>query len=270
MSTYIIGDVQGCYNELQDLLTEINFNPNQDCLGFAGDLVNRGPNSLEVLRFVKALKNSIVVLGNHDLYLLGIGYGVLEDRPTHTMQAVLQAPDKEELLSWLRHQHMVYYDKDEKFLMVHAGVPPQWSLETILKHAKEIEDLLAGPQYQDLMDNMMGNNPLSWRNSLKKWQRYRYIINVFTRLRFCTPEGRLDLWNKGPADTANANYYPWYLLAHPTVCKNRVLFGHWAALNGEVERHGFDCLDTGCAWDNELTAVCVEDGRHYSVPARKS
>ncbi|OGO90237.1 MAG: bis(5'-nucleosyl)-tetraphosphatase (symmetrical) [Coxiella sp. RIFCSPHIGHO2_12_FULL_44_14] len=269
MSTYIIGDIQGCYAELRELIRKIGYNPDHDRLGFAGDLVNRGPNSLEVLRYIKSLDDPIVVLGNHDLYLLGIGYGVLENRHTHTMQSILDAQDKYELLTWLRQQKLVYHDKTDQFIIVHAGLPPQWSLQEVFTYAKEVEGLLAGSKFQSLMNNMMGNNPLSWYKNLRRWQQVRYTINSFTRLRFCTPDGKLDLWNKGPADTADAGYYPWYMVAHPTIAQNRVFFGHWAALEGEVERQGFDCLDTGCAWGKELTAVCIETGEHISVPARK-
>lgn len=268
MSTYIIGDVQGCYAELQELVDKIGYNPNEDRLGFAGDLVNRGPQSLEVLRYIKNLKDPIVVLGNHDLYLLGIAYGVLDNRPTHTMQDVLDAPDKDDILSWLRQQKLFYHDADSQFVMVHAGIPPQWSLDDAKKYSADVEGMLSGNGFQKLMNNMMGNNPLSWRPNLRRWQHLRYIINSFTRLRFCTPEGKLDLWNKGPSNTAETGYYPWYMVAHPSIAKNRVLFGHWAALEGEVERPGFDCLDTGCAWGKCLTAVCVETGQHYSVPAK--
>jgi bis(5'-nucleosyl)-tetraphosphatase (symmetrical) len=268
MATYIIGDVQGCYAELQRLLERINFDPGQDRLGFAGDLVNRGPDSLAVLRFVKNLANPLVVLGNHDFYLLAIGYGAVEYRGGHTLQAVLDAPDKLELLDWLRQQPLAIYLPAFEAVVVHAGIPPQWTLSAALANAAIVEQALRGPDFFNYLRELEFH-----RTRLEKWdeqltgiERIRYNVNAFTHLRFCTEDGTLDLTNKTAHSEDPGRFRPWYEWYH---LPQRVLFGHWAALEGRLPNSHCEALDTGCVWGGTLTAYRLEDSQRFSVPGLK-
>ena len=265
MATYIIGDVQGCYHELQRLLEKINFDPASDRLGFVGDLVNRGPHSLEVIRLVKSLRDPIVVLGNHDLYLLALGFECVQYHGKHSLDATLQAPDKEDLLHWLRKQPLIYFDKKQNYLVVHAGIPPQWSVATALERAQEVEYILRGNNFKQLLENMLGIKPEKWEEDLIGWNRLRYIINAFTRMRFCDQQGELDLFSKETATPKPELYKPWFELMNPEGVD--ILFGHWAALEGKAHRPHIYALDTGCVWGNALTALRIEDKRYFSVPA---
>jgi bis(5'-nucleosyl)-tetraphosphatase (symmetrical) len=261
MSTYLIGDVQGCFTELKQLLDHINFDPCVDQLKFAGDIVNRGPQSLETLRFIKNLK-AMTVLGNHDLYLLIAGYGLLPLHQESTLQAVLAAPDKFELLEWLRQQPLFYCDADLNYCLVHAGIPPHWKISQALIYAGEAEKVLRGENFLDFLGNMYGNTPSQWQDSLCGMDRLRYIINALTRMRFCTEAGELDFENQLSESTHEA-YKPWYEWR-----KNddmRVVFGHWASLQGKTNKSGYYALDTGCVWKCSLTALRIEDGKLFSV-----
>ena len=268
MATYIIGDVQGCYTELRRLLDHIHFDPSCDQLGFVGDLVNRGPDSLETLRFIKNLPNPLIVLGNHDLYLMAIGSGAVVYRGEHTLQQVLAAPDLPELLDWLRRQPLAIYLSQADSIIVHAGVPPRWSLADLLKYAKQASSALQGPGWVDFLRDLEfhRHDPLQWSHELDETARLQYIVHALTRMRFCTADGKLDMVNK-TAKSSDAElfkpWYDWYRLPH------RVLFGHWAALEGRQVNPLCEALDTGCVWGRELTAYRVEDGRRFSVPAKK-
>jgi len=266
MATYIIGDVQGCYTELQHLLELVDFNRQKDQLGFVGDLVNRGPDSLSVLRFIKNLPNPLVVLGNHDFYLLAIGYEAVVYHGGHTLDEVLQAPDKLELLDWLRHQALMISLSNFDALLVHAGIPPQWSLAAALDHATEIVNELQGPQFLTFLREFEYKRklPISWQDSLTGMARFDYIVNAFTRMRFCTADGTLDLANKTASVSEPGIFRPWYEWYH---LPHRVLFGHWAALEGRTTQSCCEALDTGCVWGRELTAYRLEDARRFSVPA---
>lgn len=270
MATYLIGDVQGCYAELQSLLEVINFNPNQDHLGFAGDLVNRGPQSLQVLRLIKNLGDKAsVVLGNHDFYLLALGYEAVEFHGSHTLDAVLQAPDKWELLDWLRQQPVVIYWENFNSILVHAGIPPQWSLAEVLSYAHEAAAELKGENFLNFLRELelQRNANIKWNKNLNHNEKMRYIVNAFTHLRFCSAEGELDLSNKSVHSKDLQKYRPWYEWYH---LKPKVYFGHWAALEGSLQDSVFQALDTGCAWGGRLTAVRVEDEQRFSVPAIRS
>lgn len=266
MATYFIGDVQGCYAELQLLLEHINFNPREDRLGFAGDLVNRGPESLEVLRFVKNLGNAFVVLGNHDFYLLALGYEAVEFHGGHTLDPVLQAPDKYELLDWLRQQPLVYYWENFNSILVHAGIPPQWSLPEVLTYAQEVSSQLKSEYFLDYLKELElhRNFNVTWNENLSKSERLRYIVNAFTHLRFCSASGELDMSNKSTHSKDPQKFRPWY---EWYTLKQRVFFGHWAALEGKLQDSCFQALDTGCAWGAKLTAIRVEDNCRFTVPA---
>lgn len=257
MAVYAIGDVQGCYDSLQRLLLRINYQPDDDELIFVGDLVNRGPKSLEVLRFIRSLSKVRVVLGNHDLYLLAVGYGVMEPHPKSTLDEILLAPDKVVLLDWLRQQPLFYYDADGRRAFVHAGIPPQWSIVRAVGYADEVAQVLRGQDYVTFLAQMYGDEPLLWSDDLTGYDRLRYIVNALTRMRYCTHEGVLDLLNKGEQSPV-PDYKPWFdwYCGDVAIC-----FGHWAHLQGHSGHPNCHALDTGCVYGNGLTAMEVVSGR---------
>jgi len=255
LATYAIGDIQGCYDELQRLLEFIEFNPSKDKLWLAGDIVNRGPKSLEVMRFVKSLgKRAITVLGNHDLHLLALSQGNRRHSKHGTLDKILQAPDSDELLHWLRHRPVMHHSRKQNFSMVHAGLPPQWDIPTALALARELEAVIQGPGFRRFCRQMYGNEPDLWSNKLTGMARHRFITNSFTRLRFCTPGGRLALQEKGSPDSQHGKLLPWYELPKRASRNDRILFGHWSTL-GYHEAHQIWSLDTGCLWGGALTAL---------------
>lgn len=269
MSTYIIGDVQGFYQELQALLKLIQFDPSKDQLGFVGDLVNRGPNSLEVLRFIKSLPSQIVVLGNHDLYLLIIGYGLMSPNIyEHTLHLVLQAPDKMELLEWIRECPLIHYEKTKNALLVHAGIPPQWSINESIQRANEVSVTLRGPHYKDYLAHLFGNQADQWKDTLNSQDRLHYISNAFTRMRFCDVQGTLEFEMTGR--TRTNRFKPWFKWRDLQKDNTDILFGHWAALNGKCDAPRCYALDTGCSWGNQLTAINLETKERFSVACHSS
>lgn len=266
MSTYAIGDVQGCYNQLQTLLDKINFNQQKDRLWFTGDLVNRGPNSLETLRFIRSLqKNAITVLGNHDLHLIAVAYGTQFVKPTDTFQDVLQAKERTELIEWLCQQRLLYHDQKLNFTMTHAGIAPQWDLGKAQQLALEVETTLQGQSRLTLLENMYGNEPKCWHDKLTGIERLRCIINYFTRMRFCDSNGCLDLNYKGEIEYAPTELTPWFKFKRRKMQMENIVFGHWAALRGVTDTQYVFAIDTGCAWGEQLTAMCLETGERVSV-----
>ncbi|MFT3741702.1 MAG: symmetrical bis(5'-nucleosyl)-tetraphosphatase [Gammaproteobacteria bacterium] len=267
MPTYAIGDLQGCYDELMDLLQKIQFDPARDQLWFAGDLVNRGPKSLEVLHFIKSLPNPIVVLGNHDLHLLAIANG--HPYQQHTLAPILAAADCDELIDWLRQQHLFYYDPQLDFALVHAGLPPQWTIHQASEHAAEVERTLRGKSYPQFLEQLYSNKPNLWHEDLKGWERLRFIANALTRIRFCDAAGYLDFNTKGEIGSQPAGYLPWFKVPGRASQDTRIIFGHWAALEGKTDMPTAFAIDTGCIWGRALTALQLESGQRFSVPARK-
>lgn len=258
MSTYAIGDVQGCFDELTALLARCRFDPNRDRLWFVGDLVNRGPKSLEVLRFVRDLgERAVVVLGNHDLHLVSLHEGVAASRKGDTLDAVLEAPDRGALVGWLRTRPLMVCEAG--VAMVHAGLLPQWPLEKALRLAKEVEGTLSGPNHSEFLANMYGSKPDEWSDSLSGWDRLRVIVNVMTRLRFCTPAGRMDFKAKGR--TAPRGYAPWFEFRQDA---ETIVVGHWSAL-GLIRTGKLEALDSGCVWGGQLTALRLEDRTLFQV-----
>jgi bis(5'-nucleosyl)-tetraphosphatase (symmetrical) len=260
MALYFIGDLQGCHEPLQRLLQRIDFSPSRDTLYLLGDLVNRGPDSLAVLRTVMQLGDAAQsLLGNHDLHLLTVGYGLRQQHKGDTLDAILQAPDRDALLDWVRHRSMALHVKG--WLVVHAGVLPQWSTSRTLALAAEVEQALRGAQVIDFLSNMYGNTPASWDDSLTGHDRLRVIVNVLTRLRFCTPQGAMELKAKGSATAAPAGYLPWFDVPGRLTSDTPIAFGHWSTVGLDaperppVMRHNTLALDTGCVWGNCLTAA---------------
>lgn len=271
MPTYAIGDIQGCYRHLQTLLTAINFNPNYDQLWFAGDLVNRGPDSLQTLRFIKNLaRPPVIVLGNHDLHLLAVVYANAPLNQKDTLTDIMHAPDCEALCQWLRQQKMLHHDPALGYAMVHAGIPPQWDLAAAQEHAHEVEQALRAENYVEFLKNLYGNSPASWHPQLKGWERLRYITNSLTRMRFCDEDGRLELTIKGGANKAPNGYGPWFTAAHRRNQNTPILFGHWSALQGQTDAKNVYPLDEGCIWGGCLAAMRLDDGKRFSIPCNKT
>lgn len=265
MSNYVIGDIQGCFNELIALLDQIQFNSQYDQLWFTGDLVNRGPQSLAVLRYVKNLENPIIVLGNHDLHLLAVVKGKATLRPDDTLDEILTAPDCDSLCDWLRQQRLLYHHSALNYTLVHAGIPPQWTLKQALGYSQEVEKVLQSPNYQELLNHLYGDTPSQWDENLTGWPRLRLIINYFTRLRFCDNQGTLELKTKGkPMHSPSSEFKPWFKI--PTHRDLKIVFGHWAALEGKTDEPNIFALDTGCVWGKCLTAMRLEDKVRFSVP----
>ncbi|MDB6095849.1 MAG: bis(5-nucleosyl)-tetraphosphatase, symmetrical [Francisellaceae bacterium] len=271
MSTYVIGDIQGYFKPLMELLDHIQFNEKHDYLWFTGDLVNRGPNSLETLRFIKQLGvRAISVLGNHDLALLAVGFGAIAyNTQDFTFEDVLNAPDRDDLLHWLRFRPVVHYDHLSDALLVHAGIPPQWGLDLLLNCARELESALQSDDYFLFLSNMYGNFPNLWDQNLQGWDRLRIIANYFTRMRFCSFKGELNLEVKGKAYPSPPNLFPWFDLLNENLKKMRILFGHWASLKGECPHSHIQALDTGCSWGAEMTAFCLDNNQRYSISCKK-
>ncbi len=268
MATYAIGDVQGCLGPLEQLLAKIAFDSTRDQLWFTGDLINRGYHSLETLRFIKSLANTVVVLGNHDLALLAVARGSVKAHPKDTFEEILGAADKASLLEWLRHRPLLHHDDKLGFTMTHAGIYPAWDLNTAIKLAKEVGSLLQGPQSNDFLDNLFGNTPLIWKDDLIGWDRARFIINSFTRMRFCTQAGELDLKAKGSPEQ-HSELIPWYAYEGRKTQNENLIFGHWAALSSqEIKSQKIIALDTGCVWGNCLTAFCLETKQKVSIDCK--
>lgn len=268
VSDFAIGDLQGCFEPLQRLLDHINFDDQSDRLWFVGDLVNRGPDSLSVLRFIKALPiKPVITLGNHDLHLLASLFG---DRPWRgaddTVEEILHAEDGEELGHWLRNQPLIYYSAELNYVMAHAGIPPIWDLEQALTYGQEVHLALAGTDYVDFLKHMYGNLPKAWSPQLQGIERLRLITNYLSRMRFCNSEGELNLSYKGTITKAPAQLYPWFEVPVRKTIEADILFGHWAALKGESPDPKIHALDTGCLWGGQLTALRLQDKEHFRVP----
>ena len=265
MATYAIGDVQGCLEPLQCLLKKIEFNPLNDKLWFAGDLINRGPDTLATLRFLYQLRDSItVVLGNHDLHFLAVYYGLRKRNKNDTLDELLNAPDCADLVYWLRQQKLVHHDEVSGFTMVHAGIPPQWDLADALTYSCEVENTLQSDKVEEFLAGMYGNYPCNWDDNLSGIDRLRLITNYFTRMRFCNADGELELQTKESADAAPVGFAPWFSFLRRKTRNQKILFGHWAALEGRSGVSHVYALDTGCVWGGSLTALRLEDEQRFS------
>lgn len=259
MATLVIGDVQGCYDQLMRLLERADYDEQRDVLWFVGDLVNRGPQSAETLRFVKSLgARQVTVLGNHDLALLVIAAGIKKPHRGDTFDELLAAPDREELLAWLRHQKLMHAEGG--YAMVHAGLLPQWSVARALALAREVEAALQGTGYREFLAQMYGNEPLRWRDDLAGYDRLRVVVNAMSRMRLVTPDGAMEFSHKLGLASVPAGYLPWYDAPRRASRAERVIFGHWAAL-GLLLREDVICLDSGCVWGRALSALRLEDRR---------
>lgn len=271
MATWAIGDLQGCYDVTARLLDTLRFDPAVDRLWFCGDLVNRGGQSLQTLRLVHSLREvSHVVLGNHDLSLLAVGARSPDEqrRVNPDLLAVVQAEDGPELLDWLRRQPLVHVDRALGWMMVHAGLAPKWTIALAERHAREVEARLRGEQYRKLLKHMYGDGP-DWSPGLRGVERDRAIINVFTRMRYCSPRGRIAFEHKGAPGTQPAGLYPWYEVPGHAARELKIVCGHWSTL-GLFIGHGVHAIDTGAVWGGRLTALQLdtEELRVVQVPGR--
>ncbi len=266
MSAYVIGDVQGCLHELKLLLQLVQYNDQHDQLIFVGDLINRGPHSLETLQFIRTLSNVRVSLGNHDLYTLALGYQAVTYDGHHTLHDLLQSPDLADHLEWLRHQSLLIVDDELDLIAVHAGIPPQWNLTTAKQKAAELESWLRGPNYLDYLSHMEGHEPAQWSDNLHQWDQLRYITNAFTRMRFCDSSGALELKIKSSKHIDLPGFKPWFEWPH-NYDSYRLAFGHWASLEGDCPHENIYAVDTGCVWGNKLTALKIDDNKNCSLVA---
>ena len=264
MATYAIGDLQGCYTALQQLLELINFNAARDRLWLVGDIVNRGPDSLAALRFARESGDVVtMVLGNHDLHLLMVAAGITKMHASDTLQQILDAPDRKELLFWLRHQKLLHLD--DNYVMVHAGLLPAWSVTQAAQLAQEVERALRSENFQEVFARLYGNQPNRWHDDLTGHKRLRVIVNAMTRMRICSPEGKMKFSYKGGEQEIPDGYLPWFEVPMRASQKTTVICGHWSALGLKVN-HNLIALDTGCLWGGSLTAIRLDDRKIFQVP----
>ncbi len=268
MATYVIGDIQGCHETLMRLVQRNRYDPQLDRLWFVGDLVNRGPQSLEVLRWVRDLgETATVVLGNHDLHLLALADGLRDSKPLDTLQQVLDAPDCDELLHWLRHRPLLH--REPPYLLVHAGLMPSWTEQEAEQMARRVEYALRGNEAAELLRWFQKDDAVVWRDDLKSVEHLRVSLAVLTRLRTCTGDGRLCLEYTGPPAEAPAGCHPWFSLPGRRSADTVVLFGHWSTL-GLLQTPGAIGLDTGCLWGGTLSAMRLEDRYVFQEPAAEA
>ena len=259
MAVYIIGDVQGCYCELQHVLDAICIDPQHDRVWFVGDIVNRGPESLHTLRFIRELGNrAVCVLGNHDLHLLAVYYVGARMKNNDTLKQVLNADDCGELMEWLRFRPLIHFDIGLNFALVHAGIYPGWSIQQSCSRAAEVQEALRGEKIMAFLRDMYGNHPNHWSDDLQGMDRLRFIVNVFTRMRYLNPQGELDLEVKGaPQKMKSASVIPWFEFKQSAIKHNRVAFGHWSTLPTNQYGSCF-ALDSGCLWGGRLTVLRID------------
>ncbi len=271
MATYAIGDLQGCYDPLVRLLDYLDFSPEMDRLWFVGDLVNRGPQSLEVLRFVKQLGTAaITVLGNHDLHLVMQAEGYGKANKEDTLEEILNAPDRDEMLAWLR--TLPLFHVEGKWAMVHAGLLPAWSVAQAQALSDEVSAALIAPNYHKFLANMWGSEPNAWHDDLTGWDRLRVVVNAMTRMRFVTADGRMEFrapGAKGPPERGPVDCLPWFAMPGRQSADHMIVCGHWSAL-GFRQMENLLALDSGCLWGNSLTAVRLEDRRVFQMPCGQS
>ncbi|MCR4300046.1 MAG: symmetrical bis(5'-nucleosyl)-tetraphosphatase [Sulfuricaulis sp.] len=258
MAVYAIGDLQGCYTPLMQLLTRLRFDATQDRLWFTGDLVNRGPQSLEVLRFVMGLGDrAACVLGNHDLHLLAVAAGTAKVKKRDTLNEVLQAPDRNALLDWLRSRPLLHHDPMLGYTLIHAGLLPPWDLALAQRLARETETVLQSDEYPEFFRHMYGDLPGRWNDRLRGFDRLRVIVNAFTRLRYCDLDGYMDLHPKGPPGSQPPELVPWFQVPARHSRELKIIFGHWSTL-GMWQGDGVIGLDSGCLWGHSLSAVRLD------------
>ncbi|MBS0300346.1 MAG: symmetrical bis(5'-nucleosyl)-tetraphosphatase [Proteobacteria bacterium] len=267
MATYAFGDLQGCFTAFRHLLDLIRFDPAQDKLWLVGDIVNRGPDSLSLLRYIKQAGDAIItVLGNHDLHLLMVAAGIARNHPSDTIQPILDAPDRDELLYWLRQQKL--FHSDGRYAMVHAGLLPSWSISQAAQLAGEVENALRDANHHELFARMYGNEPNYWQDDWTGYIRLRVIINAMTRMRVCTPDGRMNFVFKGDLPSIPAGYMPWFSVPHRINRDTTIICGHWSALGLHIADN-IIALDSGCVWGGPLSAIRLQDQEVFQIPCAR-
>ncbi|MGB0496153.1 MAG: symmetrical bis(5'-nucleosyl)-tetraphosphatase [Kangiellaceae bacterium] len=265
MATYAIGDIQGCYQSFIKLLKKINFNPNCDRLWLAGDMINRGSDSLKVIAYILENQSSIsCVLGNHDLHFLAVAYGCKRINPKDTFADILNSDLRNDAMSYFKNLPLAITNNDHSWLMVHAGIHPRWSLNLALKLSQEVQGVLGSGNAIEYFENMYGNTPSSWSNDLVGHDRLRAITNIFTRMRYLKSDRSLELTEKNNPDKTPSHLKPWFEFNNASLHSN-LLFGHWASLNGHCSRQNYYALDTGCVWGGKLTALRLEDKKRFQI-----
>ncbi|MFI9654457.1 symmetrical bis(5'-nucleosyl)-tetraphosphatase [Guyparkeria sp. GHLCS8-2] len=266
MATYAIGDLQGCLDPLEALLEQIRFDPAADQLWFVGDLVNRGPQSLEALRFVRKLGDrAITVLGNHDIHLLGCYFGTRVARGRDTLEPILTAEDGDELIDWLRRRPLLHHDPSLDWTLVHAGIHPAWNLQAAQTAARETETAMQTHDPLAFFGDVFGNQSDHPDGNTTAADRQRFAINVFTRMRYCHTDGRLDFAEKRPPPDADPTLTPWFAMPNRAMAEQRIVFGHWSTLGPARERHKAWGIDQGCLWGHQLTALRLEDEALFAI-----
>lgn len=266
MAIYLVGDIQGCFQELRLLLDQVNFTPDDDQIWFAGDLVARGPDSLSTLRFVKSLGSAAkVVLGNHDLHLLAVYYGIKKAKKNDHIFDILEAQDANELMDWLASQPLLQQLPNENAYMSHAGISPQMSIAEAVEQASLVQQKLSSKNRITWLSKMYGNTPTHWQDAHNEIDKFRFTINSLTRMRFCHADGSLEFDHKDTPDNTQ-HLSPWYI-NNPNLSENKWVFGHWASLGGKCPIKSVYALDTGCVWGGELTMIRWHDKRIFSVSA---
>jgi bis(5'-nucleosyl)-tetraphosphatase (symmetrical) len=258
MATYIIGDVHGCYEGLMHLLEQINYSNNDDTLWFCGDLINRGPSSLQTLNWISKQSNCHSILGNHDLHALALAHNTLPTNKSHTLDDIMCAPNRIDLLEWLRHTPLMHHDSQKNFCLVHAGIYPSWTIDEAYRYAKEVESVLQSDALHDLLSHMYGNTPELWSNDLIGYDRLRFIINATTRMRYVTYENALDFKHTEVPGKHPPHLYPWYERPHQRD-ETLVCFGHWSSLRGQVNQPSLQGLDGGFVWGGKLLAYRLDN-----------
>jgi len=270
MTIYAIGDIQGCFQELKALLKKINFSIDKDQLWFTGDLVNRGPQSLETLRFVKNLgENAITVLGNHDLHMLAVLFEFEKPRKKDTLNEILSAPDKQSLMDWVREQPLMHLDETHKTVLIHAGIYPAWSIPQAQNYANEVQQILRDDRIKAFLQNMYGNEPDAWNEELTGWPRIRFITNCFTRMRYCSDKLALNMDEKGKPGSQATHLQPWFDFQNDSLKDYRIVMGHWSTL-GHASQQNVFAIDSGCLWGGKLTAMRIDGPNEFFTVNCKS
>ena len=269
MSIYVLGDIQGCYDEMRYLLDRVAFDPARDRVWFVGDLINRGPNNLHTLRYVKSLgKRAVIVLGNHDLHFLAVSHGIRKPMRKDTFEDVLAASDCQEMVDWLRRLPLLHHDEKRNCVMIHAGLNPQWSLKKAKSLAREVHKQLRGNKYVEFLAHMYGDEPDCWHDDIKGFDRLLAITNYFTRLRYCKKNGQMEFAHK--ENVVPRGFHPWFRHGRPKQEKLNILFGHWASLDGVTGVKNVYALDTGCVWGRKLTLIHLKTLKTTSCDSFKS
>ncbi|PPI88636.1 diadenosine tetraphosphatase [Candidatus Pantoea edessiphila] len=266
MSTYLIGDIHGCYKELRTLLKKVNFDSRKDTLWLTGDLVARGPYSLDVLRYVKSIDRCVkLVLGNHDLNLLAVHAGINSDKTNKDLKNLLKAEDIDDIINWLRCQPLIQVDEQKKLIMAHAGISPQWDLKTAKMCAYEIEKVLSSNIYTLFLNSMYGNTPNDWNEKLSGLSRLRFSTNVLTRMRYCFSNGQLEMFSKNIIKSSKLSIRPWFNIKNKSISDYTIVFGHWSAIKGKGTPKKIIGLDTGCCWGGRLTLLHWEEKKYCRI-----